>query len=185
MAHAPGKGVVHVLAAGGQRGTAVIQIGAGNFGDNRVVEAGAQRPRDMGQGQSVEIAIAPVDELVHGPVRFLKIDTQGSEWLALEGARRLLEASPDLGLLIEFWPYALRGATPEQLVARLFELGFTLGKATEAPYPMSAARILRQALARDPVRGGLDLYGARGAAPFHVLGLRARLHGFARGIKED
>jgi len=97
MAHAPGKGVVHVLAAGGQRGTAVIQIGAGNFGDNRVVEAGAQRPRDMGQGQSVEIAIAPVDELVHGPVRFLKIDTQGSEWLALEGARRLLEASPTWG----------------------------------------------------------------------------------------
>ena len=32
-------------------------------------------------------------------------------------------------------------------VARLFELGFTLGKATEAPYPMSAQRILRQALA--------------------------------------
>jgi len=101
------------------------------------------------------------------------------------GRAQAARSQPDLGLLIEFWPYALRGATPEQLVARLFELGFTLGKATEAPYPMSAARILRQALARDPVRGGLDLYGARGAAPFHVLGLRARLHGFARGIKED
>jgi FkbM family methyltransferase len=185
MAHASGRGVVHVLAAGAARGSAAIQIGAGNFGDNRVVEAGAGRPRDMGQGQSVEIAIAPVDELVQGPVRFLKVDTQGSEWLALEGARKLLAASPDLGLLIEFWPYALRGATPQELVARLFELGFTLGKATEAPYPMSAARILRQALARDPVRGGLDLYGARGAAPFHVLGLRARLHGCARSLKED
>jgi FkbM family methyltransferase len=185
MAHASGKGVVHVLAAGAARGKAVIQIGAGNFGDNRVVDAGAQRPADMGQGQSVEIAIAPVDELVQGPVRFLKVDTQGSEWLALEGARALLAASPDLGLLIEFWPYALRGATPQQLVARLFELGFTLGKATEAPYPMRPERILRQALARDPVRGGLDLYGARGAAPFHVLGLRARLHGLARSLKEN
>lgn len=185
MRQAAGKGVVHTVAAGAQRGTAVIHIGAGNFGDNRVVETGAPRPGDMGHGQAVEIAIAPVDELVRGPVRFLKIDTQGSEWLALEGARELLAASPDLGLLIEFWPYALRGAGPEQLVARLFELGFTLGKATEAPYPMSAARILRQALARDPVRGGLDLYGARGAAPFHVLGARARLHGFVRSLKES
>ncbi|HVS17502.1 MAG TPA: hypothetical protein VMT18_02795, partial [Planctomycetota bacterium] len=122
---------------------------------------------------------------VQGPVRFLKIDTQGSEWLALEGARKLLATSPDLGLLIEFWPYALRGAKPEQLVARLFELGFTLGKATEAPYPMSAERILRQALGRDPVRGGLDLYGARGAAAFHVLGLLPRLHGFVRSLKEN
>ena len=185
MQHAAGKGVVHELAAGAERGSAVIQIGAGNFGDNRVVEAGGERPKDMGQGHSVEIRIAPVDELVQGPVRFLKVDTQGSEWLALEGARKLLASSPDLGLLIEFWPYALRGAKPEQLVARLFELGFTLGKATEAPYPMSAERILRQALGRDPVRGGLDLYGARGAAPFHVLGLGARLHGFVRSLKED
>ena len=125
-----------------------------------------------------------MDELVEGPVRFLKIDTQGSEWLALQGARRLLEASPDLGLLIEFWPYALRGARPEQLVALLFELGFTLGKATEAPYPMSSERILSQALGRDPVRGGLDLYGARGRAPFHALGAGARLHGWLRGLKE-
>lgn len=185
MARASGKGVVHALAASAARGRASIQIGAGNFGDNRVVDAGVERPRDMGQGQSVEIEIAPVDELVRGPVRFLKIDTQGSEWLALEGARALLAASPDLGLLIEFWPYALRGAKPEQLVARLFELGFTLGKATEAPYPMSAERILRQALARDPVRGGLDLYGARGAAPFHVLGPKARVHGFVRALKEN
>lgn len=185
MRHAKGTGVVHEVAAGEKRGKAVIQIGAGNFGDNRVVEPGAARPKDMGQGASVEIAIAPVDEFVQGPVRFLKVDTQGSEWLALEGARRLLAASPDLGLLIEFWPYALRGARPEQLVQRLFELGFTLGKATEAPYPMKPERILRQALGRDPVRGGLDLYGARGAAPFHVLGLRARLHGLVRNLKED
>ena len=138
----------------------------------------------MGSGNSVEIEIAPVDELVKGPVRFVKIDTQGSEWLALEGARKLLADSPDLGLLIEFWPYALRGARPEQLVARLLELGFTLGKATAAPYPMSGARILRQALARDPVRGGLDLYGVRGALPFHVLGTGARLHGMVRSLKE-
>jgi hypothetical protein len=138
----------------------------------------------MGGGEELEIAIAPVDELVRGPVRFLKVDTQGSEWLALQGARELLAASPELALLIELWPYALRGATAEQLLSFLVAQGFTLGKATEAPYPMPPARILRQVARRDPVRGGIDLYGTRGL-PFHVLGLGARLHGLARSLKED
>jgi hypothetical protein len=97
---------------------------------------------------------------------------------------RLLASSPQLALLIEFWPYALRGAKPEQLLELLERQGFTLGKATAAPYPMDRARILRQALARDPVKGGLDLYGTRGL-PFHVLGLGARLHGAWRALRED
>jgi FkbM family methyltransferase len=182
--HGPGKGVVHRLAAGAQRGTARIAIANANFGDNRVLAEGATRPADMGGGEELEIAIAPVDELVRGPVRFLKVDTQGSEWLALQGARELLAASPELALLIELWPYALRGATAEQLLSFLVAQGFTLGKATEAPYPMPPARILRQVARRDPVRGGIDLYGTRGL-PFHVLGLGARLHGLARSLKED
>ena len=137
----------------------------------------------MAAAELVTIEVAPVDELVEGPVRILKIDTQGSEWFALEGARRLLAASPELALLIEFWPYALRGATPEQLLRRLADLGFTLGKATAAPYPMSPERILAQARAGDPRKSGLDLYGTRGL-PFHVLGLARRLHGLARSLKE-
>ncbi|HVS19264.1 MAG TPA: hypothetical protein VMT18_11735, partial [Planctomycetota bacterium] len=56
MQHAAGKGVVHELAAGAERGKAVIQIGAGNFGDNRVIEGDGARPADMGQGAAVEIA---------------------------------------------------------------------------------------------------------------------------------
>jgi len=185
MEHGPGRALIHRLAAGAERGRASIAIGAANLGDNRVISPGGERPADMGAGQVLEIEIAPVDELVEGPVRVLKVDTQGSEWQALQGARRLLEASPDQALLIELWPYALRGASPQQLLTRLSELGFTLGKATEAPYPMSPERILRQALARDALRGGLDLYGVRGRLPFHVLGLRARLHGAWRSLRED
>ena len=180
----PGKARLHRCAAGAGRATARIALARENHGDNRVVEAAAA-PEDMRGAELVEIAIAPVDELVAGPVDFLKIDTQGSEWLALEGAERLLAASPDLALLIEFWPYALRGATPEALLERLFALGFTLGKATAAPYAMTAKRILAQARGRDPVRGGMDLYGVRGKRPFHVLGAKARLRGMLRGLKED
>jgi FkbM family methyltransferase len=179
-----GRATVHRLAAGAARGRATIALGAANFGDNRVLEDGRARPDDMGAGRAVEIEVAPADELVRGPLRFAKIDTQGSEWLALQGMGRLLAESREMALLIELWPYALRGATARELLEHLDALGFTLGKATEAPYPMTPERILAQVSRRDPVRGGIDLYGARGL-PFHVLGPLARLHGFVRGLKED
>jgi FkbM family methyltransferase len=182
-ARGPGRAILHRCAAAERAGRARIALSARNRGDNRVVD-GSERPGDMGEGELVEIELARVDELVQGPVRLIKIDTQGSEWLALSGMPRLLAASPELALLIEFWPYALRGAKPAQLLEFLAREGFTLGKATAAPYPMQPARILRQALARDPVKGGLDLYGTRGL-PFHVLGPRARLHGLWRSLRED
>lgn len=179
-----GRAIVHRFAAGAEAGTARILLSARNRGDNRVLDAGALRPADLAQAEELEIRIERVDDHVEGPVRILKADTQGSEWLALEGARELLAASPELALLIEFWPYALRGAEPAVLLSFLEKEGFTLGKATAAPYPMDAERILRQALARDPVRGGLDLYGVRGL-PFHVLGARARLRSLWRSQRED
>jgi FkbM family methyltransferase len=180
----PGRGVLHRCAAGASRGTARIALARENLGDHRVLEPGKGRPEDMGAGGVIEIDVAPVDELVPGPARVIKIDTQGSEWVALQGARRLLERSRELALLFEFWPYALRGCAPRELLELLAGAGFTLGKATEAPYPMTPGRILRQALARDPVRGGIDLYGTRGL-PFHVLGPAARLRGMLRSLKED
>ncbi len=180
---APGRARVHRCAAGSQAGTARIAIAARNFGDNRVLDAALARPTDMGAGETLEIEVARVDDRVKGPVRVIKIDTQGSEWHALQGARALLAASPAVALLLEFWPYALRGARPEELLHLLVENGFTLGKATAAPYPMSAERILEQALARDPVKGGLDLYGTRGL-PFHVDGPAGRLRSLWRRVRE-
>jgi FkbM family methyltransferase len=180
----PGRCTVYRVAAGAERARARIALGLSNFGDNRVLDGSSGRPGDMGAGREVEIEIAAVDEFVRGPLRFLKVDTQGSEWLALQGMRRLLEESREMALLIELWPYALRGASARELLERLAGLGFTLGKATEAPYPMPIERILAQVSRRDPVRGGIDLYGTRGL-PFHVLGPRARLHGLVRSLKED
>ncbi len=181
---AAGKGrcIVHRFAAGAARGKARIALDPRNFGDNRVIDGEA--PADMRAARGREIELAPVDELVHDGIDFAKIDTQGSEWLALQGMRATLTRSPRLALLMEFWPYALRGAKPEHLLQFLVEQGFTLGKATEAPFPMSAERILSQISRRDPVKGGIDLWGTRGA-PFHVLGLKARLHGLVRSFKED
>lgn len=182
MAAGKGRCSVHRVAAGSARGKARIALDPRNFGDNRVIEGAA--PADMRAARELEIEIAPVDELVEGAFDFAKIDTQGSEWLALQGMRATLARSPRMALLMEFWPYALRGAKPEQLLQFLVEQGFTLGKATEAPFPMNAERILAQVSRRDAVKGGIDLWGTRGA-PFHVLGLKARLHGLVRSLKED
>lgn len=181
-ARGPGRALLYRCAASDHKGRASIALSSGNHGDNRVFEG--VPPADMQGAEQVEIELARVDDLVSGPVDLIKIDTQGSEWLALQGARALLAASPRVALLLEFWPYALRGGKPEQLLAYLDSAGFTLGKATAAPFPMSPDRILRQALSRDPVKGGLDLYGTRGL-PFHVLGLKTRLHGAWRSLRED
>jgi len=187
MAEGAGRCTVHRVAAGAARARARIALDPRNFGDNRVIEGAA--PADMHAARELEIEIAPVDELlpesfVQGGINFAKLDTQGSEWLALQGMRTTLAHSPRMALLIEFWPYALRGARPDELLQFLTAQGFTLGKATEAPFPMSAERILAQVSRRDPVKGGIDLWGTRGT-PFHVLGLKARLHGLVRSLKED
>lgn len=183
MERGPGTGVVHTAAAGARAGTATIALAAQNHGDNRIVD-GESAPEDMTDAETIEIEIVRVDDHVTGPARVLKIDTQGSEWLALQGATELLAASPQLALLIEFWPYALRGCEPAELLGFLERQGFTMGKATEAPYPMTPERILAQALARDPVRGGLDLYGTRGL-PFHVGSGTTRLKSLWRSLKEN
>ena len=181
--HGTGRGHLHRAAAGVETGTALIVLAPRNHGDNRVLD-GVAAPDDLEEAEQLEIQIVRVDDHVAGPVRLLKVDTQGSEWLALKGATKLLSDSPEMALLIEFWPYALRGASPEQLLELLADAGFALGKATAAPYPMSSERILRQALARDPVKGGLDLYGTRGL-PFHIGGLGGRARSLWRSLKEN
>jgi len=182
----PGAGTarIHEFAAGSEVGSATIVLGGTNHGDNRVLDAATDTPDDMSGGESVTIAIAPVDDLVTGPIDFLKVDTQGSEWHALQGATALLASSPKLALLLEFWPYALRGCSAEELLAFLDGQGFTMGKATEAPFPMTASRIMRQMQDRMGPNGGIDIYGVRGGAPFHVLGLGARIKGSVRAFKE-
>lgn len=179
-----GRATLHRCAAGSAPGQATIALAAANFGDNRVLDERGERPADMGAGAGITIRVERVDDLVQGSFGLIKIDTQGSEWHALQGMTRTLAASPETALLIEFWPYALRGATPEQLLGLLAQLGFTIGKATAAPYAMSSARILKQVRARDAVKGGIDLYATRGV-PFHVGGIKGRVRALARSLRED
>ncbi len=179
-----GHGTLHRYAAGADKGTAQIALAQGNHGDNRVFEGDDAKPADMQSAENIEIRVERVDDHVQGPVNVIKIDTQGSEWLALIGASKLMKASPKLAMLLEFWPYALRGCEPHELLELLAREGFTLGKATSAPYPLSVERIMKQAAHGDPVKGGFDLYCTR-QVPFHVLGWGARLKGMLRSLREE
>ena len=178
-----GRATLHRCAAGSARGQADIAVANSNFGDNRVLDPLRSRPTDMGIGSVISIRVERVDDILSGPFRVIKIDTQGSEWHALQGLSGILERSTRCTLFFEYWPYALRGARGEELLEYLAGLGFTMGKATAAPYPMSPRRIARQADRRDPMRGGLDLYATRGI-PFHVGGLAGRFRALARSLRE-
>jgi hypothetical protein len=59
-------------------------------------------------------------------VDVIKIDIQGAELEALEGAHRVMTENSDIQILVEFWPYGMRraGAEPQHLLSLLSQLGF-------------------------------------------------------------
>jgi FkbM family methyltransferase len=184
MKQGGGRATLRRAAAGSEAGTAEIALAAHNFGDNRVLDPRGSRPGDMGAGELLPIRIERIDDVLSGSFRVIKIDTQGSEWHVLQGMKSVLEHSTQCMMLLEYWPYALRGVKGEAMLEFLSRTGFTIGKATAAPYPMTPARIHRQVARRDPVKGGIDLYATRGV-PFHVGGLGGRVRALARSLRED
>lgn len=82
--------------------------------NGHVVEAGAGLP----PGEvMVEIAVPGMrlDDAITGPVDFIKIDVEGAEEEVWAGMTRLLDANPDIIVLMEF--NALRCRTPEETLA--------------------------------------------------------------------
>jgi len=77
--------------------------------------------------ERVSIEARPLDEMVPGPVDFVKIDAEGSEPFILEGMRGVIGRSPHLKIVMEFNVASLKTASvdPVNFIGRIEELGLT------------------------------------------------------------
>lgn len=96
---------------------------ADNLGDHRLAHGTAGR-------EWVDVSVVALDEFLAADagVDFIKLDIQGAECSALEGARTLIARSGPLNLITEFWPAGIRafGDDPERYLQELSGLGFRL-----------------------------------------------------------
>jgi hypothetical protein len=90
-------------AVGAASSFASLYLSETNTGDHRIVPAAEERPRIMVRS----VALDSLD-VVRSPVQMIKLDTQGTEHLAVRGMERLLAASPRVVLTVEFWPMGIR-----------------------------------------------------------------------------
>ena len=112
-----GNAVLHQCAAGAADGTARLYLSPDlNQGDHQMALA-TDRP------DWTDVRVRAMDSLLPDIARIdvVKLDTQGSEALALAGMRRLIAASPMVRLILEYWPHGLRrcGSTTAELAAML------------------------------------------------------------------
>lgn len=80
----------------------------------------------------VEVGMITLDEFFENMVRnnkidIIKIDTQGTEGLVIDGAEKMLRRN-NLKIFMEFWPDGLRsvGTDPLRLLSKLREYGFKI-----------------------------------------------------------
>ena len=114
------------LAASATTGDADLYSNPDNRGDSRLYADPLLGDKPL------QVRTTTVDELLGSrnirSVDVLKIDTQGAEGLVLAGARETLANSPNLTILMEFWPYGLArtGSRADVLLALLRESGFQI-----------------------------------------------------------
>lgn len=109
-------------AAGAEPGEVTFYRSLFNSGDNRLGDLGWT-------GQALRVRQVRLDDVLIGQrLHFVKMDVQGYEMHVLRGMERLIECSPELMILFEFWPRGLRaaGTRPEDLPRYLQQRGFRM-----------------------------------------------------------
>jgi len=94
--------------------------------NGHVVEAAGAPPHD-GDTAQITVRGRRLDDVIGGPVDFIKIDVEGAEEQTWAGLTRTLDASPDIIVLMEFNPARCR--TPEAALAE-FAARFPLRELT-------------------------------------------------------
>jgi hypothetical protein len=77
----------------------------------------------IGASTSCRVQQRRLDQLIEGPLDFLKIDAEGADYDALEGAANLLNAGGSAVLLEHYAPFY---AFPEERLGKWIDEGFAL-----------------------------------------------------------
>lgn len=80
--------------------------------------------------RALQVGMVALDDYFKAGQRvdLLKLDIQGYELHALQGATRILNENPEIKLLLEFWPYGLKqaGVNWDELIAMLEEFAMNV-----------------------------------------------------------
>ena len=93
-------------AIGKQKGTTQLFLNPQNRGDHRIFSNQSEAR------ESIEVPVYKLDDLVppNTPIKLVKLDIQGAEWMALQGMTRILSENENIHIFMEFWSDALRFA---------------------------------------------------------------------------
>lgn len=104
------------MAAWDSETTMRLYFSATNTGDHSLIEEVRRK--------SVIVPTMKLDTI--GTADFIKIDAQGSEHAILRGARELIANSPDLVMVVEYWPQGLAAFGEPMATIRELEKNFDL-----------------------------------------------------------
>jgi FkbM family methyltransferase len=146
------------VAASDKKETVPFFRNPDNHGDNRLYSESILQPAGQIETDTLD-TLCERNGISH--VEFLKIDIQGAEGRAIAGARGILEASPRVILMTEFWPYGLErcGSNPEDYLAMLESLGFALHDSEGKPLERGERKAL---IERTSGRRYINLFGFKG-----------------------
>jgi FkbM family methyltransferase len=174
--------VCHQIAVSSSSGKLAMRPGEVNLGDNRIV------PIETAQSRQIAVDAVRLDEIFSDQtIDFLKMDIQGWEGEALLGARRLLERSRNITIMLELWPYGLlrAGTRASSLITNLRELGFVLWridkgrfqelKEEHLPDPNKEFAYCNVLCSRNPFL--CEETFSEGRAVADLIGRRSALHG--------
>jgi FkbM family methyltransferase len=124
-----GKIVPLQLAVGAENGTINLWINDRHHADHRVVteQFGSAHPRS----KQVSVSLVSIDSFLEskpGRVSFAKIDVQGYELAVCQGMQETLRQNPDVTVVLEFMPSAMRelGFEPSRLIDFFVERDFKI-----------------------------------------------------------
>ncbi len=123
-----GKIVPMQLAVGAENGTIDLWINDRHHADHRVV---TEQFRSDIRGRRSQRTLVSIDSFLEsnaGDVSFVKIDVQGYELAVCQGMQDTLRQNPDITILLEFMPSAMRelGFEPSHLIDFLVERDFKI-----------------------------------------------------------